>query len=98
MVLAGASANFVTSLGIGAAYVFGMVAPLFVMALFWDGRQLGQSRWLKARAVRLPLAGRSQVIPITNLAGGLLLIAMAVLTGVTATSRGGGARAGSARW
>ena len=84
IILAGASASFVTSLGVSVAYVFGMVAPLFVVALAWDGRKLGQTRWLRAKAVRLSVAGRSRYVPVTSLVGGLLLIAMAVITGVTA--------------
>ncbi len=86
IILAGASASFVTSLGVSVAYVFGMVAPLFVVALAWDGRKLGQTRWLRARAVRLPVAGHSRYVPVTSLVGGLLLIAMAVITGVTAVT------------
>jgi cytochrome c-type biogenesis protein len=33
--LSGAAANFVTALVIGVAYVFGMVAPLFILAVAW---------------------------------------------------------------
>ena len=84
IILAGASASFVTSLGVSVAYVFGMVAPLFVVALAWDGRKLGQTKWLRAKAVRLSFAGHGRYVPVTSLAGGLLLIAMAVITGVTA--------------
>lgn len=86
IVLAGASANFATSLGVGAAYVFGMVAPLFVVALAWDGRKLGQTRWLRAKVVKLSLFGRPRYVPVTNLAGGLLLVAIAVITGITAVT------------
>ncbi|MDA8302451.1 MAG: cytochrome c biogenesis CcdA family protein [Actinomycetota bacterium] len=84
VVLAAASANFVPSLGVGAAYVFGMVAPLFAVALAWDGRKLGQARWLRAKAVKVSLFGRARYVPVSNLAGGLLLVAIAVITGMTA--------------
>jgi hypothetical protein len=86
IVLAGASANFVTTLGIGLAYVFGMVAPLFIAALVWDGRKMGQTKWLRAKAVKLSFAGRSRYVPVTSLAGGVLLVAMSVLTGITAVT------------
>lgn len=86
VVLAGASANFVTSLGVGTAYVFGMVAPLFAVALAWEGRNLGQARWLRAKAVTLSIFGRARYVPVTNLAGGLLLVAIAVITGITAVT------------
>ncbi len=86
VVLAGASASFTTSLGVGAAYVFGMVAPLFAVALAWDGRKLDQARWLRARSVKLSFFGRRRYIPVSDLAGGLLLVAIAALTGITAVT------------
>ena len=84
--LSGAAASFLTSLAVGVAYVFGMVAPLFVVALIWDGREMGDSRWLAARNVRLRLWGRGRVVPVSSLAGGLLLIGMGVLVGVLAVN------------
>jgi cytochrome c biogenesis protein CcdA len=53
---------------LGLAYVFGMVFPLFVMALAWDKLHLSQRRLGGARPVRLHLAGRTLVTSTVNLA------------------------------
>ncbi len=82
--LSGAADSFLTAMVLGVAYVFGMVAPLFVMALVWDGREIGASRWLTSRSVRLRLAHRTRTVPLSSFAGGLLLVAMGVLVGVLA--------------
>ena len=84
--LSGAAASFFTSLVVGVAYVFGMVAPLFVIALVWDGREIGASRWLAARTVRLRLAGRVRAVPLASFAGGLLLVVMSVVVGFFAVT------------
>ncbi len=84
--VSGAAASFLTSLLVGVAYVFGMVAPLFVIALVWDGREIGASRWFAARSVRLHLARRSRSVPLSGVAGGLLLIAMGVVVGILAVT------------
>ncbi|MHB1928922.1 MAG: hypothetical protein ACYCUG_05800 [Acidimicrobiales bacterium] len=78
--------SFLTSLVVGVAYVFGMVAPLFVIALVWDGRNIGASRWLAGHQVRLRLAGRVRVVPVSSFAGGLLLVVMGVVVGVLAVT------------
>jgi hypothetical protein len=84
--LSGAASSFLTSLVVGVAYVFGMVAPLFVVALVWDGREIGASRWLAARSVRLGFAGRKRIVPVASFAGGLLLVVMSVVVGVLAVT------------
>ena len=43
---------------LGLAYTFGMVFPLFVMALVWDRFRLGERRFLRAKPVRIRVAGR----------------------------------------
>lgn len=68
MTLSVLSGSAVGGLGLGLAYVFGMVFPLFVMALVWDKTQLGQRRLLRARPVRLRLAGRVVATNSVNLA------------------------------
>jgi cytochrome c-type biogenesis protein len=55
-VLSGSAAG---GLALGLAYTFGMVFPLFVMALLWDRFHLGERRFLQARPVQLRLGGRS---------------------------------------
>ena len=84
--LSSAAASFFTALVVGVVYVFGIVAPLFVIALVWDGREIGASRWLSARTVRLRLAGRVRAMPLASFAGGLLLVVMGVVVGVLAVT------------
>lgn len=84
--VSGAAASFLTSLAVGVAYVFGMVAPLFVIALVWDGREIRANHWFAPRNVRLRLAGRTRSIPLSGFAGGLLLVAMGVVVGILAVT------------
>lgn len=52
---------------LGLSYVFGMVFPLFVMALVWDKARLRERRWLQAKVIRIRLAGRTLVTNTVNL-------------------------------
>lgn len=55
MTLSALSGSPVGGLLLGLAFTFGMVFPLFVMALLWDRYHLGDRSFLKARPVRLHL-------------------------------------------
>ncbi|HEX6330787.1 MAG TPA: cytochrome c biogenesis CcdA family protein [Actinomycetota bacterium] len=55
MTLSALSGSLVGAATLGLAYVFGMVFPLFVMALLWDRLRLGERRLLQARPVRVRL-------------------------------------------
>lgn len=55
-------------LALGLAYVFGMVFPLFVMALVWDKARLGERKLLQAKTVRLRVAGRTLITNTLNIA------------------------------
>src|SRR5690625_1146145 len=72
-VLSGSAAGGVA---LGLAFVFGMVFPLFVMALIWDKARLGKRRLFQARLLKIRLGGRSLVTNTVNLA---VAIAFAVL-------------------
>jgi cytochrome c biogenesis protein CcdA len=61
---------------LGVAYVFGMVFPLFVMALLWDKAKLGEKKFLRAKAVRFRLAGR---LVVTNNLNVVVAIAFVVM-------------------
>lgn len=61
---------------LGLAYTFGMVFPLFVMALAWDRYRLGERRWLRARPVRFRVAGRVLATNTINLAVAAAFAAM----------------------
>jgi cytochrome c biogenesis protein CcdA len=58
MALSALSGSLVGASGLGLAYVFGMVFPLFVMAVLWDRLRLGERRLFTAKPVALRLAGK----------------------------------------
>lgn len=68
MTLSALSGSAAGGLLLGLAYTFGMVIPLFVMALLWDRFRLGERRFLQAKPVRLRLAGRTLATNTLNLA------------------------------
>lgn len=82
--LSGAASSFAAALAVGVAYVFGMVVPLFVIALLWDRYDWGQSRLLRGRTVTLRAFGRVHQVHSSALASGVLLIVMATVVAVLA--------------
>ena len=78
--LAGASASFPVALVVGVAYVFGMVAPLVVIALLWDRRDWGSSRLLSGRSVTWRLGRLTRTLPLGYALSGGLLVLMGALT------------------
>jgi len=84
--LSGATGSYVAATVVGIAYVFGMVAPLFVIAVLWDHYDWSNSSLLRGRTLTVSFFGWSRRVPVTALVGGLLLIGMAVLTGVLAVN------------
>ena len=64
------------SMALGLAYVFGMVFPLFLIALAWDRFRLGERRFFKGRDVTLRLGHRALRTTTTNLLVGLAFGAM----------------------
>lgn len=86
VVLAGASPSFPAALAISGVYVAGMVAPLFALALVWEARDWGSSRWMHGREVTIRIVGLRRRMALGTLASGLLLIVMGVLTLITAVT------------
>lgn len=78
MTLSALSGSAVGGVTLGLAYTFGMVFPLFVMALLWDRFRLGERRFLQARPVRLRLAGKVLATNTINIA---VAVAFAVMGG-----------------
>lgn len=72
-VLSGSAAG---GLVLGLAYVFGMVFPLFVMALMWDKAKLGERRFLRAKPVRVRLGSRTVATNSVNIAVALGFVVM----------------------
>jgi cytochrome c biogenesis protein CcdA len=84
VVLTGSTASFGAALAVSGTYVAGMVAPLAVLALVWEGRDWGSSRLLHGRRVRAGLGRLKREMPLGTLASGIVLTAMGVLTLITA--------------
>lgn len=87
---------------LGLAFVLGMTFPLFVMALAWDRFGLRERSWLRARPVRLRLAGRTLV---TNTVNVTVAVAFAImggfviyLAGADTMTAGPGFQAAVGRW
>lgn len=78
MTLSALAANPAGGAVLGLAYVFGMVFPLFVMALVWDRAGLNERRFWRARLVRLRLGGRLLVTNTVNLVVAVGFLAMGV--------------------
>lgn len=67
MTLSALSGSAVGGLALGLAYVFGMVFPLFVMALIWDKARLGERRFLQAKIVRIRIGSRTLITNTLNI-------------------------------
>ncbi|AEI10668.1 cytochrome c biogenesis CcdA family protein [Cellulomonas gilvus] len=78
MTLSALSANPAGGFVLGVAYVFGMVFPLFVMALLWDKARLNERQFLRARPVRLRVAGRVIATNTVNLVVAVGFFAMGI--------------------
>lgn len=68
MTLSALSGSAIGGVTLGLAYTFGMVFPLFVMALLWDRYRLGERRFLQAKPIRIRIAGRVLATNSVNLA------------------------------
>lgn len=74
--LAGVASSFGLALGLGTAYVFGMVAPLFIIALLWERFDWRASWLFRPRSFTWRLGALRRTIGATDLATGLLLCLM----------------------
>jgi hypothetical protein len=76
MTLSALSGSAIGGVTLGLAYTFGMVFPLFVMALLWDRFHLGDRRFLQAKNVRLRVAGKVLATNTVNIAVAAAFAAM----------------------
>ncbi len=78
--LSGLASSFALSIGLGAAYVFGMVAPLFVISLLWERLDWRDSGLLRPRSITWRVGSLRRTITATALASGVLLGLMGAAT------------------
>jgi len=89
--LSGVASSFGLALGLGGAYVFGMVTPLFVISLLWERVDWRASGLFRPRALTWRLGSLRRTITVTTLASAALLALMGVATvwvGLTGPSMG----------
>lgn len=72
--LSSVASSFWLALGLGTAYVFGMVAPLFVIALLWDRYDWRSSHLFRPRSWTWRIGRIALTLTATTLATGLLLL------------------------
>ena len=93
--LSSVAPSFWIALGLGSAYVFGMVVPLFVISLLWEHFDWKSSRLFHPRSFTWHLGSFRRTLSVTTLLSGLLLLLMgAALIWVGFTSRAMPALAG----
>lgn len=76
LALSGVASSFGVAVGLGSAYVFGMVAPLFVMSLLWERFDWRSSRLFRPRSISYRIGPLRRTITATALASGVLLALM----------------------
>src|ERR1019366_7442733 len=81
--LSGAASSLPSALAVGVAYVFGMVAPLCLLATAWDRKNWAESRVFSTRTFPM-WPGSKRRIPWITMLSGFLMIAMGILTIVLA--------------
>jgi cytochrome c biogenesis protein CcdA len=74
LTVAAGSGSPLRGAGLLALYAAGMAVPLLLLALLWDGLDLGRRRWLRGREVTVgPLR-----LHTTNLVSGLLFVGLGI--------------------
>jgi cytochrome c-type biogenesis protein len=76
--LSSVAPSFAIALGLGTAYVFGMVAPLFIISLLWEHFDWRSSRLLRPRTFTWRIGALTRTLSGTQLASGLLLTILGV--------------------
>lgn len=76
--LSGVASSFALALGLGTAYVFGMVAPLFAISLLWERYDWRASRLFRPRSYSYQIGSFRRTLSATSLASGVLLALMGI--------------------
>src|SRR6266702_7445308 len=87
--LSSVAPSFLLALGLGTAYVFGMVAPLFVISLLWEHYHWKSSRLFHPKSFTWHLGSMRRTLSVTGLLSGLLLMLMGaamIWVGLTSTA------------
>ena len=84
LTLTALTTSFPGAVAVSLAYVFGMVFPLFALALVGDRFGWTRSRLVRGTMVNFDFLGRRSSVHSTNLIGGALFIAMGILVLVLA--------------
>lgn len=74
--LSSVASSFGMALGLGLAYVFGMVAPLFAISLLWERYDWRRSALFRPRRFTWRLGRLQRTLTATDFASGLLLLLM----------------------
>ena len=74
--LSGVAGSFGAAVGLGSAYVFGMVAPLFILSLLWERFDWRSSGLFRSRSLTWRIGPVRRTITGTALASGILLAVM----------------------
>jgi cytochrome c-type biogenesis protein len=89
LVLSATAGSITHALSLGAAYVVGMVLPLFMAALFWDRLHLANRSVFKGRVLSFHVAGRTISRRIPDLGAAVLFLGMgSLMIGLAITGRG----------
>jgi cytochrome c-type biogenesis protein len=87
--LSSVAPSFLLALGLGTAYVFGMVAPLFVISLLWEHYSWKASHLFHPKSFTWRLGPMRRTLSVTGLFSGLLLLLMGgamIWVGLTSTA------------
>src|SRR5712692_8157202 len=76
LALSGVAGSFAKAVGLGSAYVFGMVAPLVVISLLWERFDWRSSRLFRPRHVTWRVGGFRRTVSGASLASAVLLAVM----------------------
>jgi len=88
LVLSATAGSLGHALGLGLAYVLGLVFPLFLAALLWDRFRLASRGVFRRRGVSLSIGGRTFRWRATDLGAGVLFLAMGgLMVGLAVTGR-----------